>query len=474
MANDVTMVNSEKQDVEGSAERDRRGPVRGRDWTKGSITRNLLSLSWPMLISNALRMIGPTIDMIWVGKLGAASIAGVGLASIAVFVMMSGRQGINTGMRAMAARFMGAGDTEGANHVAQQALVISAVYAVVMGAIGIIFAKPILTLLGVEADVVAEGAAYMRIMFAGTAATSFGLMAEGIMQASGDTMTPMRISVLTRFFHVALCPFLIFGWWIFPRLGVSGAAMTNVVAQCLGMALGLWILFSGRSRLRLTLRNFRLDLNILWRIVRIGIPASGMMVQRGLGRLVFAWFMVPFGTLAVAGHTLMGRISAFLDTPGFAFGRAGGVLVGQNLGSQQPGRAERSAWWAVGFTEAIMLICSAVMLVWPGNIIRIFNSDPELVELASVFLRIAVVGYAMFGFNTVLMECLSGAGDTLPPMLFSIIRTWVVPVPLAFLLPRVTSLGVYGVRWAIAAGTIAGPIAYAIYFRLGRWKRKRV
>jgi len=468
------MADVKKQKMEGAAGEGRGGVAGGRDWTKGSITRNLISLSWPMLISTGLRTMGPTIDMIWVGKLGAASIAGVGIASLAVTVLMTGRMGVRIGTRAILTRFVGAGDARGANHVARQALIISGAYAITMAVIGILFAVPILSLLGVEADVVAEGAAYMRIMFIGSAAMSFGMMNEGIMQASGDAVTPMRISVLYRLSHIVLCPFLVFGWWIFPRMGVSGAAVTNVVAESLATVIGLWILFSGRSRLRLTLRNFHLDLNIIWRIVRIGIPAAIMSMQRSLARLVLVWFMTPFGTLAVAGHTLVQRIEFFVAVPGFGFGQAAGVLVGQNLGARQPGRAERSAWQAVGFAGGIIGICSVLMLLFPGNVIRLFSPDPAVVQVGSVFLRIQIVGFLMFGFDTILMNSLSGAGDTLPPMLFNLLSMWVVPVPLAFLLPRVTNLGVYGVRWAIVAGTIAGAIAFITYFRLGRWKRKKV
>jgi len=459
------------EEVGGSS---KRGAAFDRDWTKGNIIRNLLSLAWPMIISTGLRTLGPTIDLIWVGKLGVASIAGVGIASMVIMAVMGARMGINTGMRAMVARFIGAGDAEGANHVARQALIISAVYAIVMAAIGILFAEPILILFGVEADVVAEGAAYMRIMLVGTAAMSFGMMAEGIMQASGDVVTPMRISILYRLLHIALCPFLIFGWWIFPRMGVSGAAVTNVISQSLAMVLGLWVLFTGRSRLRLTLRNFRPDLNIMWRIVKIGIPAAIMMMQRSFSRLVIVWFMVAFGTLTVAAHTLIQRIEMFVLIPSFGFGMAAGILVGQNLGARQPGRAERSGWLAVGFAEGVIVICSVAILLWPGSIVRIFSPEPGLVEVTSVFLRIAVVGFLMISLEAGLMFSLSGAGDTLPPMFFSGLSMWVVPLPLAFLLPRVTNLGVYGVRWAMVAGTAAGTVAHIIYFRLGRWKRKKV
>jgi len=463
-----------RKKVEGSAGRGRRGLAGGRDWTKGNSARNLLSLSWPILIGSMLRTIGPTIDMIWVAKLGAASIAGVGIAGMAVMTMMSGRMGLNLGLRAMIARFVGAGDEEGANHVAQQALVVSAAYSIVMAAIGLLFARQILSLLGLEADVVAEGAAYMRIQFAGAAATSFHMMAEGIMQASGDAVTPMKISITYRIFHVALCPFLVFGWWIFPRMGVSGAAITGVISLILGTALGMWVIFSGRSRLRVTLRNFRIDLNIIWRIVRIGIPASVRMMQQSFSRLVLVRLMTPFGTPAVVAHTLIQRIVRLIMTVGQALGRGAGVLVGQNLGAQQPERAEKSAWLAVGFSECIMFLFSMVILFWPGIVISIFSPEPEVLEITSIFLRIAVVGYLVMSIDMVLSQCLSGAGDTLPPMIITLACTWLVTLPLAYFMSQIPSLGVYGLRWAMVIGIVARVVTYVIYFRLGRWKRKRI
>ena len=445
-----------------------------QDWTQGSIVRNLWSLSWPMIVSNGLNMLGPTIDMIWVGRLGSASIAGVGVAGIAVMLVMSAMMGLFMGLRAMVARFIGAGDIEGANRVARQGFIVSAAFAIVMASVGAFFAEPILVLLGLEPDVVAEGAAYMRIMFGGVVVMAFRMVAEGVMQASGDAVTPMRIAIFFRVFHVALCPFLIFGWWIFPRLGVSGAAVTNVVSQSLGLALGLWFLFSGRSRLRLTLSNFRLDLNIIWRMVKIGIPASIMGLQSNLGQFVLMWIMVPFGTLAVAGHTLCQRVEMILFIPGVGLGMAAGVLAGQNLGARQPERAERSGWLAVGLAEGIMAICSVVILLWAEGIIHLFSSEPGLVDIGGTFLRIATVGYLMLGSIIVSQFCISGAGDTLPPMIFALVITWLVQLPLAFFLPRVTDLGVYGVRWSMVTGILVGTVAFITYFRLGRWKRKEV
>ena len=164
----------------------------------------------------------------------------------------------------------------------------------------------------------------------------------------------------------------------------------------------------------------------------------------------------------------------FVSVPAMGLGQAAGVLAGQNLGARQPERAETTGWRGAGLLSVMMLVISGATLLWAENVIRIFSSDPTLVEMASTFIRIAAAGYLLMGFTSSLQQCISGAGDTLVPMLITLLNMWLVQVPLAYFLPKVTTLGVYGVRWAMVAGMITAAIAYTIYFRMGRWKRVRV
>lgn len=445
-----------------------------RDWTRGSIVRNLLSLSWPMVLTDGLWVIGPTIDTIWVGRLGRASLAGVGLSGMVVVLLMAARWGLGMGTRALIARYIGAGDIAGANHVARQSFIVSGLYALLVAVLGSLYARPMLSLFGAEPDVVAAGAAYMRIQFIGAGALSFWMLAEGIMQAAGDSITPLKITIAARLVHVVLDPFLIFGWGFFPRLEVSGAALANLAGYSVGMALGIWLLSSGRTRIRLTFKNFRLDMHMIWRIVRIGIPTSIMGVQRTLGGLVFMWFMVPFGTLAVAAHTLTQRMEMFIYMPGMAVGTGSGVLVGQNLGARQPARAEKSGWLAVLLIQSFLLVAAAVILIWAPFIARLFTDEAELIEISSTFLRIAVAGYLGLSLVAVLEECVSSSGNTLVAMLISVAEVWLFRLPVAFLLTRATGLGVFGLRWALVASTFAEAMIYVVYFRSGRWKNKKV
>jgi Na+-driven multidrug efflux pump len=129
---------------------------------------------------------------------------------------------------------------------------------------------------------------------------------------------------------------------------------------------------------------------------------------------------------------------------------------------------------AMGLAVAVMIIFSMILLLLSENIIGIFNNEPTLVKLGSIFLRIALAGYLGMSVVYIMQNCISGSGDTMPPMIISMVTLWIVQLPLAYLLSRFTGLGMYGVRWAIVAGFVVGAIAYMIYFWQGRWKRKKV
>jgi putative MATE family efflux protein len=448
--------------------------VAGRNWTEGSIVQNMLLLSWPMIVLGLLYTVNLVFELIWVGQLGAASIAGVGIAGFIVMLVGTVKSGISAGERAMVARFIGAGDIAQANRVAGQAFVISLAYGVLTALVGILFTEQIFGLFGLETDALAEGTAYLRIVLTFWVTEAIWITSLSLMQAAGDAMTPMKIAVVIRIVNAVIYPVLILGWWIFPRLGVIGAAIAYIITTSLGMIICFWVFFTGRTRLRLTIREFYPDLKIIWRIMKIGIPSSVTGLGKTFGDLVLTWFMIPFGTLALAAHNSIFRIESFISSPGIGLGFGSGVLVGQNLGAGQPRQAAKSGWVALGMVAGFMLICSVVLLVWAEDIIGFFTADPELVNLGGFFLRIAVTGYLGMSVIYVMQYCISGSGDTMAPMIITLAMLWIIQLPLAFLLSRFTGMGVYGVRWAIVISFIVGAIAYIGYFWGGRWKNKIV
>jgi putative MATE family efflux protein len=452
----------------------KRNPRLTRDWTQGSILNNLLTLTWPIVISNSLNMLGPTIDMIWVGKLGTVSLAAVGLSAQVIMVVNALLMGLFVSLRAMVARRVGERDDKGANHAFQQAFTVGIAFSILTAVIGIFLSRQIINLFGADVEVVDAAVPYNRIQFVGMITMTIRMLSDATMQSSGDTMNSMRVGIFFRCLHMALCPFWVFGWWIFPRLGVSGAALMDVIAQGIGGALSLWLLMSGRSRLYITFKDFQIDFGNIWLQLKIGIPSSINSMLRSFVSLTIIKFLVPFGTAAIAAHSLGQRIEGFLDVGASAVGNAAGALAGQNLGARKPERAAKSGWLAVGLATGLMAIISIVILIWAESIVRLFNSDPDLVKIAATFLRIAVVSFLSIGPAGVLTNCLNQVGDTMIPLVVSVATMYGMQLPLAYFLPKIGNLGVYGVRWAMAIALAMRAVAYLIYFRTDRWKYRKV
>ncbi len=445
-----------------------------RDWTKGPVVSSLLLLSWPMVVMESLWVVSQLFDLIWVGRIGSNSIAGMGVANIILMLVWAVDMGLVAGARAMIARYTGAGDIAGANRVAGQALVLGVFWGLIVTALGMTVGKTMLGFFGTDADVIAEGTAYLGITFAGW--VFMELMTVGLYsaQASGDTVNPMKIEAVVRVVHIAICPFFVLGLWFFPEMGVRGAALSNVVSQALGGVLILLLLFKGRTRLRLTMNDFRISPNIIWRILKIGIPSFVMTLQSGIGGMLLMKLIVPFGSLAVAAQSLASRLEMFIFVPGMALGTGAGVLVGQNLGAGQPEKAQKSAWTAVGFVQVFMVICAVIILVFSRTVIGFFTIEPDLIQIGSTFLRIATVSYLFMAFSSVLQSAIAGAGDTLPNMIISLATVWLIQLPLAYFLPDITGLGIYGIRWAMVISTFTGAMAYTTWFIIGKWKTRQV
>jgi len=445
-----------------------------REWTQGSIINNLLLLSWPMIVMEATYMISQIFDMVWVGKAGASSIAALGIANLVMMLISTIDMALISGSRAMIARFVGSRDWDEARKVAGQTYILAISWGLLVTLAGSLLVGPIMHMFGVEEQVAQEGMKYLRIFFAGWLSLELLIMSLYTIQSTGDSFTPMIIEISIRTVHLILCPFLVLGLWVFPHLGIAGAALSNVISQALGAAAGLWVLFGGYTRMKLSLKDFRFIPNITWRMLKIGFPSLISMLQANFSMFVLTWIIVPFGTQVIAANSLVSNVQGFIITPNLGLGSAVGVLVGQNLGAKQPERAVKTTFLGAGILEAFLIACGVVILIWAERIVGIFNNDPALVAIGATFLRIATAGYLVMGINSALMNCISGAGDTLPNMIINIIMIWVIQIPLTYILSHYTSLGVYGIRWAMVVSTVVGTIAYFTYFRMGRWKLKKV
>ena len=445
-----------------------------RDWTQGPILRNLLLLSWPMMVTEAVYMVSQLFDMVWVGRSGSAAIAGLGIGAMLTFMVSAVDIAIISGMRAMVSRFMGAGDYENARKVAGQAYILAVSWGILVGVVGFWLAKPLIGMFGVSPEVVAQGSSYLRVMLAGWVTMELHIMGLYIMPAGGDSVSAMKLQIIARTTHITLCPFLVLGIGFFPQLGITGAAISNVFSQTLGGLVGLWFIFGGHTRLKLSWKDIRFVPSLTRRLLKIGIPSTISMAQMTASNFVMTWIIAPFGTVALAAHSIVANVNSFVATPNMGMSGAVSVLSGQNLGAKLPQRATRSAWLAAAVLQGFLMLCLVAVLIWANGIVGLFSHDPELRNIAANFLRIGAASYLVIGLTSALSACINGAGDTIPMMAVNIGMIWLIQLPLAYLLSNFTGLQVYGTRLGLIAGPVAAAIATFLYFKFGKWKTKRV
>jgi putative MATE family efflux protein len=445
-----------------------------RDLTTGSISKAIWILAIPMIVSNMLQSAFNLVDMAFVGRLGPVALAAVAMAGQILMIVMFLMIGVGAGTTALVSRAIGEKNRAKADNIAMQTAIIGLIGSVVFGTIGY-FASPwLLKFLGASPEVIEVGTGYLQITFAGIMALVYMFSIAAVLQGAGDAATPMIILGLSTILNIALDPLLIFGIGIFPRLGVNGAAWATVISRGIGAIIALEVLLRGRSRVHVRLKYLKFDFDIIWRILKIGIPASAQMTLRGLVGVVVIAVVAGFGTAAVAAYGVGIRFHMLAMMPGFALGMAAQTLVGQNLGAKQPDRASRSAWTTTGYYSIFMLTMSALFIIFAPSLILIFNNDPQVLEMGTNFLRITAWGYLFIAFSLIFNRSLSGAGDTISPLILTFVALWLVQLPLAIYLSRIPGLGVNGIWIAVVASYVVQGITTVAWFQTGKWKHKKV
>ena len=453
----------------------RRSEYVTRDLTRGSVPRNLWFLAWPQVVEGFLNVVDQVADLFWAGRyVGAQALAGIGVSQHYTQLVMTGRMGLDMGMQAMIARAIGSGQAALANHIALQAFSLTIIFSVLMATVGVFFAEDLLSLLGIGEDVVNMAALYLQIQFVGFGTQALRMMAGSALQAAGDPLTPMKATMLSRVAHLILSPLLFFGPGPVPDMGVAGLAAGNIVAQVLGVVWNFHALFTGASRLHLTLRGYYVDFPLLRRLVRIGGPAALTALERRLVNLLMVPIVAPFGDYAVAAYALTRRLEMATMMGAMGLGRASGTLVGQSLGAGLVERARETILWALGYVTLIRGGITVLLILFPTFFIGIFSSDPELADVAANWVRIQAVGGLVMGAGMVFAQSFNVAGATVAPMIVTLITMGGVQLPLAYGLSHWTDLGQYGIPLAVSVAMVGRVLLYLPYYLSGRWLRAKV
>ena len=244
-----------------------------QDYTEGSLSRGIALLAIPTMLEMAMESTFGVVDAFWVARLGADSLAAVGLTEGPVVLVFSIALGLSMAATATVARRIGEKDREGAAAAAGQAIVCGAAVGIATGLAGVFLAARLLGLMGAPASVIHTGSRYASIVLGGNVAIVLLFLINGVFRGSGDAAAAMRTLWLANLINIALDPCFIYGFAFFPRLGVTGAAVATTIGRSIGVAYQLAVLFRGKSRVRLALRHLRPDWPVMERLLRVGSTA---------------------------------------------------------------------------------------------------------------------------------------------------------------------------------------------------------
>jgi putative MATE family efflux protein len=427
-----------------------------------------------------MRVVDQMMDLVWAGLLGTKHIAGIGVAQQYTQMAWTARQGIDTAQRAMVSRAIGMGDVALAEHAVFQASTVTMVFFVFIATIGVVFTEPLLRLLGVSESVIDEASLYMRIQFLGQGVIGFQNLTGHALAASGDVITPMRATMVSRFLHMGLSPLLVFGpsgdlgssvdkgLFFIPDLEIAGAALASMIANAVGMSMNLRSLFTGRSKLHLRWSNYRFDPALIWQVLRIGGPAAINGAERSVAQLILVRFVTPFGDNALAAFTLTRRVEMFANLGSQGVGQASGVIVGQNLGAGKPDRAKQTIKWAVGYVLGARFVTSTLLFTFPTLFMSLFTRETDVLSIAATWVQIQVFGHFAMGIAQVGQQSFMTAGATVFPMVVTLVALWCVELPLAYFLSNAMD-SQFGIAWAMTIAMFFRALPYIPYYYMGRW-----
>ena len=444
----------------------------GKDFTEGPIGHALLLLSIPMVLEVGLESVFAVVNVFWVNRLGAQAVAVVGLTEAMLSILYALGMGLGIGATAMIARRIGEKRPEAAARAAVQAVLLGVGLSVPIAVFGGIFAADLLRLMGADAQVIAQGAGFTRIMFIGNGSILLLFLINAIFRGAGDAAVAMRSLWIANLANLILDPLLIFGIGPFQAMGVEGAAVATTVGRGIGVLYQFYRL-SGTDRRFVILRaHLRVDLAIIATLVRLSGNGVFQILISTTSWIGLVRILADFGATALAGYTVAIRVVLFGLLPSWGLSNAAATMVGQSLGARKPDRAEPSVWRAGLFNFYFLGALGAVFVVAAPSIVAIFTSDPGITKYAVVALRVISVGFPFYAYGMVLSNAFNGAGDTWTPTVINVFCFWLLEIPLAYLLAKPLGWGPTGVFAAIAIAFSTLALVSAVVFRRGKWKGK--
>ena len=436
--------------------RPRRSARETMDMTNGPMLKNVVLFAWPLILTGILQLLFNAADMIVVGQYSGAqapqALAAVGSTSALINLLVNVFMGMSVGASVVVAQRWGAGDQPAVGRAVHTAITLAIYSSFVVGAIGVIFAKPLLRMMGNPDDVIDLAALYMRIYFLGMPANLLYNFGAAVLRAVGDTRRPMYYLTIAGVVNVLLNLLLV----IVFHMSVAGVAIATVASQTISAVLVLLCLRRTHSAIHLDFRRLRIHIPELKAIVRIGLPAGLQGSLFSISNVLIQSSVNSFGSIAMAGNTAASNLEGFVYTSMNSIHQADLTFASQNYGAGKPDRVRKIMWVCLGTVAVIGLGMGLVFRLFGSTLLSFYNSDPQVIEYGLMRMSIILPTYFICGMMDTMVGQLRGVGSSILPMIVSLTGACVLRIVWIYTIfaqPQWHTLTVlyisYPISWAV-------------------------
>lgn len=431
--------------------------------TQGKVSGGLLSLTIPMILGISSNLVAALFETYLIGLIGTDELAAYSFTFPVIGALTSFMLGISIGLSSVLARAVGGGDHSQVTRLATDGVYLMAVVMLFAAIIGLFTIEPLFMALGADEATMPLIKSYMSIWYFGLIFFSLPSVGANALRATGDAKISGTIMVAGAILQMILDPLLILGLWGIPQLGIQGAAVAMLISRIILCLLTFYVLIYRKKLITLTASQFNLLLDSWRKILVVGLPATATNLIGPISTAIVVSMLAGFGKEAVAGFGIASRLEALSVIPLFALSASIGPFVGQNWGANKRARANQGMKLAFIWSMAWGLFIALVFLLFRDNIAALFDSSDNgdsVIYYTSLYLMIVPISYGCWGVLMMASATFNSLGKPLSSTTMSVLRMFVIYVPLAFIGQHYWGvIGIFGA--AALSNLVMGVVAYS-------------
>ncbi|NLO86017.1 MAG: MATE family efflux transporter [Clostridiales bacterium] len=438
----------------------------------GSLVKALLSIAIPVVISSFLQTMYNLTDTYWLGQIGKEQIAAINLVSPIQSIVISFGSGITVAGAIMISQYIGAGQRDEAKKMANQIFACAMIFAVLCATLCFMLTPSLVSWLGATGDTWNHSVVYLRLVILDMPFLFMINIFQAVRQAQGNTFHPMLLNLLGVSMNMILDPLLM----ITLQLNVAGAAIATVISKMIPAVIAVILLSKKDQPIHLQFSAMRFEKEKLLSIARIGLPTALGSSTMQFGFLLMSKSVYAFGVDAIAAYGIGNKVNGLISLPSNAIGSAVGTIVGQNMGAEQPKRAEQGYLVSMLVSVGFLLIGGMILSTKSIStaIISIFSSDAQVIAMASDFLSLMAFWCWTNGIYNCTTGLFQGTGHTEVTMAVDASRLWIFRFATLYVCQHVLGLGVRSIWLSVVLSNgISSAILLLLYFT-GIWKKNRL